>query len=586
MATEMQIILQGENATGGAFEALDASMGAIQDLVSSLTAAFETFTAAADGGLNSAAAAAERLDLPIASVTESADVAAASMAEIGAAGAEAGATAAKGMDVAATSSREAGAAAGESSLGFKSIMESMLPLLAMFGIYEGGKEIIKSGTDETNKMAAAQADLVQTVKSTGDASGMTVSQLDELSESLSKASTYSKSTTLAGVDMMATFTNVGSTVFPQASQALMDLSYKMGTAPKEAAIQLGKALNDPITGLTSLKRVGVTFSDSQKEVIKQMMATGNMAGAQQVIISELNKEFGGQAAAATTTYAGKIAILKNQMDDFSASIVTGAQQKLQDLGTAFINTLPTLENFGSQMGSLLMPIVDGFVGALKDVAGFITAHSKDIEYFTSKFTDLGKTIESALAPSMKVLEEIAGRVFEVFASHKAQIDNIFQALEWVANVIGVVLVPALQILGDIWVFEFEAIIDIISGVITACKAVGEFFIALPENISNAFTVAWDGIKNAWSSTVNFFESVENGINSAFDGVGDFLKNIFADAWSGVETTTESATSGIAESVTGFLEFIKNGFQTALNDVTNGISNIVTGIVEWVNNNAD
>jgi hypothetical protein len=99
------------------------------------------------------------------------------------------------------------------------------------------------------------------------------------------------------------FTNVrnevgeGNDIFSQATETLLDMSVALGTEPKQAAIQLGKALNDPIRGITALRRVGVSFTEQQEKQIEKMVESGRTLDAQRVIIQELNKEFGGSAKA-------------------------------------------------------------------------------------------------------------------------------------------------------------------------------------------------------------------------------------------------------------------------------------------------
>ena len=111
--------------------------------------------------------------------------------------------------------------------------------------------------------------------------------------------TYSDDAVQAGQNMLLTFTNIGKETFPEATKTLLDMATAMNggaTASAEQlssqAIQLGKALNDPVQGLSALSRVGVTFTEEQKNVIKTMAETGNVAGAQKLIIAELNREFG------------------------------------------------------------------------------------------------------------------------------------------------------------------------------------------------------------------------------------------------------------------------------------------------------
>ena len=47
---------------------------------------------------------------------------------------------------------------------------------------------------------------------------------------------------------------------------------------------VGKALNDPLKGLTALSRIGVQFTAQQQEQIKAMVEVGDVAGAQKIIL--------------------------------------------------------------------------------------------------------------------------------------------------------------------------------------------------------------------------------------------------------------------------------------------------------------
>ncbi len=73
-------------------------------------------------------------------------------------------------------------------------------------------------------------------------------------------------------------------------QATVDLQTTFGTL-ESASVQLGKALNDPIKGVTALNKSGVTFSDQQKDMIKNFVKTNEVAKAQDIILSEIEKQF-------------------------------------------------------------------------------------------------------------------------------------------------------------------------------------------------------------------------------------------------------------------------------------------------------
>ncbi|MGY9060458.1 MAG: hypothetical protein ACKVHI_11815, partial [Candidatus Puniceispirillales bacterium] len=79
---------------------------------------------------------------------------------------------------------------------------------------------------------------------------------------------------------------------------------------------LGKALEDPITGLGALRRVGISFTDSQKEMIKVLTMTGRKVEAQRLILKALDEQVGGAAVKAATGLAGAIDSLGENLDLF------------------------------------------------------------------------------------------------------------------------------------------------------------------------------------------------------------------------------------------------------------------------------
>lgn len=157
---------------------------------------------------------------------------------------------------------------------------------------------------EASEAAAAAGQTAAVIKSTGSAAGVTAVQVKALSDSLAGVAKVEGETVQAGANMLLTFTNVknvagaGNDIFNQSVGVLTDLSAAMGTDPQTAAIQLGKALNDPVAGVSALTRVGVQFTDEQKNLIDSLVASGDVMGAQKVILAELNTQFGGSAKAA------------------------------------------------------------------------------------------------------------------------------------------------------------------------------------------------------------------------------------------------------------------------------------------------
>jgi hypothetical protein len=94
--------------------------------------------------------------------------------------------------------------------------------------------------------------------------------------------------------------------FDRATMAAFDMAAVFGGTGEDNAVRLGKALQDPIAGVASLRKVGVQLSDQQEAAIKVFMEAGDVLSAQGIILEEVERQSGG-AAEATATDSAKIA---------------------------------------------------------------------------------------------------------------------------------------------------------------------------------------------------------------------------------------------------------------------------------------
>lgn len=166
--------------------------------------------------------------------------------------------------------------------------------------------------------AVAQLDAV--LKSTNGVAGITRESMLGLAKSLQETTTYSDETVVSAENFLLTFTNIKNDVMPDAVKIVLDMSTAMGTDLKGSAIQVGKALQDPIKGVSALAEVGVNFTLQQQEQIKKLVETGHAMEAQKLILKELSTEFGGSAAAAAQTFSGQLAQLKNAVGEVFEAI--------------------------------------------------------------------------------------------------------------------------------------------------------------------------------------------------------------------------------------------------------------------------
>jgi hypothetical protein len=193
---------------------------------------------------------------------------------------------------------------------------------------------LKGSVEQYDQLNQAVGQTNAVLASTGHAAGMTATEVVNLSKSLSQNTLYQDDMVLSAENMLLTFTNITKTIFPQATQVTLDMSTALGQDLKSSAIQLGKALNDPIQGITALQRVGVSFSNAQKEVITALVKSGDTMQAQRLILAELTKEFGGSAQSAYESASSVQKLQKNYVD-LQQDIGSGLVPAMNNLFSAF-----------------------------------------------------------------------------------------------------------------------------------------------------------------------------------------------------------------------------------------------------------
>ena len=90
--------------------------------------------------------------------------------------------------------------------------------------------------------------------------------------------------------------------FDRATKAALDLASAGFGSAEGNAVQLGKALQDPIKGLASLAKAGVTFTEQEKENIKTLVESGNQLEAQELILKAIEGQVAGTAEASASSF--------------------------------------------------------------------------------------------------------------------------------------------------------------------------------------------------------------------------------------------------------------------------------------------
>ena len=172
---------------------------------------------------------------------------------------------------------------------------------------------IDAEASESNKQLKL---LSNTVKITGAATWTSSKQMNELAESISKNTNYSVNDVRKMETVLLGFKNITGETFTEASNAITDMATVMGMDLTSAVQTVGKALDDPISGLDSLRRQGFAFTDEQKKELEQLVKNGKQMQAQKIILDELATTYGGAAKQAANSGEQ----LKNNIKNLKAEL--------------------------------------------------------------------------------------------------------------------------------------------------------------------------------------------------------------------------------------------------------------------------
>lgn len=390
--------------------------------------------------------------------------------------------------------------------GFDRMVGAVAPLEMIFKAIEFGKEAL---TDFRGAQQA-QAQLEQTLKSTAGAANMTAEALEDLAKSQQHQTLFDDDQVKGAESLLLTFTNIKKGIYEEAIPAIEDMATKMANGGevdlKSTAIQVGKALNDPIKGLTALARVGVTFSESQKEMIVKMMAVGDMAGAQKIILAEVNKEFGGSAAAARKAAGAQ--------GDFAEKM----HELKEEVGSLISEGL-------SLLYPIILRLVSGVLilaNSIRTLPAFIRENKEEFVALGVALISLNATNIAAAASALYLTTVEKGRSIATKASTTAQ--WLLNAA-MTANPIGLVIAAVALLVGG-FIKLYNSSQTVRAGITGLATAATAFFEAMKKTamqqlggiadlITGVFTFDLARIKKGAAALQDSFSTVGKDTAAAF-----------------------------------------------------------------------
>lgn len=522
-----------------------------------------------------------------------------------------------------------------------------------------GKSLTKSvtlplvglGVLAVKAFAEAQEITAQTrsaIESTGGVANVTAGQVQALATSLSNLSGVDDEAIKSSENLLLTFTQIrnrvgeGNDIFDQAAAAVLNVSIRFKKDLRSSAIMVGKALNDPIKGVSSLSRMGIQFTETQKDMIEKLVESGDVLGAQKLILKELEVQAGGAAEAYGNTLSGAIERTKTQVGNLAESFgktlkpyIMDAADFLQDLVEKFKSLSPAVRRqivviagIAAAIGPVL--VVVGTLAKLLSlafspaglviigIAALITGliylynHSEAFREVVAKIVDavrewlpkiatyfknLGKTIFNALGRAVKALAPLAETLvnFAILVGEK-----VVGAIKWFQDAWGVagpIVMSVLGYLGDIlidiaenimgtlieaWNNLWPAIQELWNKAKPVLKVLGVILAVVLVGAIMAIANAFKVVVGVASVVIKAIAALLGGLIRIIAGVIDAIVKIFTGGWDVIKT----GAALVKTVVIGVWNAIKSAWQTAgrffadlWNGIVDGASRAWDGLVD-------
>lgn len=419
--------------------------------------------------------------------------------------------------------------------------------MGMIGLAMGAPLV--SFVKSAEESATANARLEQVFKSMGDATGVAAEKAKILAKELQLEIGVDDEKILAAQAKLATFEKVikntsGTTeIFDRATKAAFDLQAAGFGDASSNVTQLGKALNDPVKGMTALTRSGITFNKAEEQKIKNLVASGKTLEAQRIILKAVETQVGG-VAKATANDSDKMLVAFNEVK--------------QQLGTAL---LPVLADLTRWVTAVAVPAISKFtkengplIATLLKVAAVTAGASLAISAASFAFGGIVKIVSLSLG-AFNMLVSGVGAAIKVF--------NILRIVV-LANPIILAVTAIAAVAWLLW-RNWDSV----------KIALAKTWEAIKWTFNNAITIVWGYIKrftplgliiNNWGPITGFFSNMWENIKAGFMAAVNFIFGIgkmFYDAganiansiWNGIKSGWTYITEGMGGLVQGIRDYL-------------------------------
>lgn len=322
--------------------------------------------------------------------------------------------------------------------------------------------------------------IAKSMKLVGGAYEGGTARLKDYASELSKSIGVEDESIKAVQSKLLTFKAIGKTInetggaMDRATKAAYDLASAGFGSAESNATQLGKALQDPIKGIASLARSGVTFTQSEKDKMKALVESGQAGKAQEMILKAIETQVG-NTAASTATASQKMKVSFGELQEKVGTALLPVLNKFADvLGPMFDKLQGPLGKVAEALGGALaqafdklapvLPVLAEAIGQIAGALGGVLATAIQalvpiVSPLLTLLGDLGSRIGPILAPILEKIGTLLGAVLSA----------LMPLIEPLTEVVLGILDAAAPILGVV----VDALIILVQALAPVLGAVGQ-----------------------------------------------------------------------------------------------------------------
>jgi phage-related protein len=437
-------------------------------------------------------------------------------------------------------------------------------------------------TMAADKQAQAEAKLQAVIRATGGAAGVTAQEVIQLAQSLQRTTTFGDEATIAGAAVLLTFKSIrnelgeGNRIFERTIAVGQDLAALMGGDLQGAMVMLGKALEEPKVGLTALRRAGVSFDESQRELIGTLVDAGNTLEAQRVILEALESQVGGTAAEIARTAGGTMKQAFNDVGD-----------AMERIGRVFDPIRIRLSQGVSDLAQRFQSLPDGVIIATVAIAGLAASIGPLLVVTGTLLSSYAKVVQAlpVLAKNFSTLSSlVTTNVVPAFAKMNAVL---------LANPIAIV-VASLAALAAAFVYVYQRSETFRALTENMVRPIIDLATAMRDGLGKVLVFIGDAFTSVFGSLVDTVSGFVGGVlnflgNLLPAGVRESMSNFGNNLTSGVRSAVDTAKQIIGElrapsldlGVTGSNAAAQNALYGPIIEASTNAGGMLTGSAERV-----